>query len=186
MWDKGGLTMAKESNNSKMTPKQKKFCLEYLKDLNATQAAIRAGYSPDTADIIGFENLRKPNIKEYIDKFLDEYLSRSKVSIAKVLSRLDEIIESDIGDFVEIKDITTVVDNIPVTSQAVVCKDTENLNTRVLGEISETNNGIKIKMKDTLKAIDLKGKYLAMWTEKVDVTVDSAIIDSLRAKYENK
>ena len=52
--------------NKKMTPKQKRFCDEYLIDLNATQAAIRAGYSRRTASSIGFENLNKPQIKEYI------------------------------------------------------------------------------------------------------------------------
>lgn len=52
----------------KMTPKQKLFCDEYLVDLNATQAAIRAGYSKKTAKVIGNENLTKPYIQEYIQK----------------------------------------------------------------------------------------------------------------------
>lgn len=169
-----------------MTEKQKKHALEYLKDLNITQSAIRAGYSEDTAYSIGSENLKKPEVKEFIDKALDEALSRSKVSILKVLNRLDEIIESDIGEFAEVKIRTTIVDGIPVTAQGVVLKDTEDLNTRVLSEISESTTGIKIKMKDTLKAIDLKGKYLAMWTEKVEHTVNDEVIDMLRAKYENK
>ena len=47
-----------------LTEKQKRFCDEYLIDLNATQAAIRAGYSPDTAYSIGQENLKKPEIKK--------------------------------------------------------------------------------------------------------------------------
>jgi len=47
----------------KLTAKQEKFCHEYLIDLNATQSAIRAGYSEDTAHSIGWENLRKPEIK---------------------------------------------------------------------------------------------------------------------------
>lgn len=51
-----------------MTKKQKRFVEEYLIDLNATQAAIRAGYSPDTAGSIGAENLKKPEIKSRIDK----------------------------------------------------------------------------------------------------------------------
>ncbi len=63
--------MAKESNSSKMTEKQKKFCIEYLKDLNATQAAIRAGYSENTADVIGCENLGKPNIMTYVKEKLE-------------------------------------------------------------------------------------------------------------------
>ena len=55
-----------------MTAKQKRFCDEYLIDLNATQAAIRAGYSKRTARQIGKENLTKLDIKEYIEKRMEE------------------------------------------------------------------------------------------------------------------
>lgn len=55
-----------------MTEKQKRFCEEYLIDLNATQAALRAGYSEKTAYSIGNENLHKPEIQEYIQKRLKE------------------------------------------------------------------------------------------------------------------
>lgn len=53
---------------AKLAEKQKRFVEEYLIDLNATQAAIRAGYSPDSAKEIGSENLTKPNIRARIDK----------------------------------------------------------------------------------------------------------------------
>ena len=55
-----------------MTEKQKLFCEEYLISLNATQAAIKAGYSEKTAYSIGNENLKKPEIQEYIQKRLKE------------------------------------------------------------------------------------------------------------------
>ena len=57
---------------AKMTAKQQRFCDEYLIDLNATQAAIRAGYSEKTAAVIATENLRKPNIRDYIEKRMSE------------------------------------------------------------------------------------------------------------------
>lgn len=55
-----------------MTAKQKRFCDEYLIDLNATQAAIRAGYSKKTAQVISAENMTKPAIKEYIEQRMKE------------------------------------------------------------------------------------------------------------------
>jgi phage terminase small subunit len=55
-----------KSKNEKLTDKQKRFCEEYLIDLNATQAAIRAGYSAKTAKSIGQENLTKPDILQYV------------------------------------------------------------------------------------------------------------------------
>lgn len=57
---------------AKLTAKQKRFCDEYLIDLNATQAAIRAGYSKKTARAIANENLTKPAIKEYINQRMEE------------------------------------------------------------------------------------------------------------------
>ena len=55
-----------------MTPKQRKFCDEYIKTGNATQSAINAGYSQKTAKSIGAENLTKPDLKKYIDSKLKD------------------------------------------------------------------------------------------------------------------
>lgn len=58
------------ANGKGLTDKQKRFCREYVKDSNATQAALRAGYSEKTAKDIACENLAKPNIREYIDELM--------------------------------------------------------------------------------------------------------------------
>ncbi len=87
-----------EKTKSKLTAKQKLFCVEYLKDMNATQAAIRAGYSEDTAFSIGWENLRKPLIKDKIDSALEEVLEESKTAIkARIVGELKEIAFGDAG-----------------------------------------------------------------------------------------
>ena len=78
--------MAKPNNAEGLTRKQKKFCHEYLVDLNATEAAIRAGYSKKTARVIGCENLTKPHIAEYIAKLLDK-------SDSENIATLDETLE---------------------------------------------------------------------------------------------
>ena len=71
---------------SDMTDKMKMFCLEYLKDFNATQAAIRSGYSKKTAEIIGFENLRKPKIAETIDKLKKELINdKGKIVLENII-----------------------------------------------------------------------------------------------------
>ena len=73
--------------SGKLTNKQKQFCLEYLIDLNATQAAIRAGYSEKTANRIGHENLTKLDIQEEIKKLMDERVARTQ-------NKADSAIES--------------------------------------------------------------------------------------------
>lgn len=74
-----------------MTPKQILFCEEYLKDFNATQAAIRAGYSENTAKEIGCENLTKPNIAEYIKERQDKMVEKVQIDAEWVLRRFKEI-----------------------------------------------------------------------------------------------
>ena len=70
---------------SKLTDKQSLFCQEYLVDLNATQAAIRAGYSKKTAGVIGIQNLGKLNIQEVITKLKDKRSEKIEIDAAWVL-----------------------------------------------------------------------------------------------------
>ena len=92
-----------------LTAKQQRFCDEYLIDLNATQAAIRAGYSEKTARSIGSENLTKPDIKAYIEERMaekekaliadqDEVL-KYLTSVLRGESESEEIVIENIGDF---------------------------------------------------------------------------------------
>lgn len=80
---------------SKLTPKQKRFCDEYLIDLNATQAAIRAGYSEKTANEIGAQNLAKVSIREYIDSRLNEKERSLIASQDDILQALTRILNGD-------------------------------------------------------------------------------------------
>lgn len=121
-----------------MTEKQKKFCVEYLKDLNATQAAIRAGYSENTAWSQGWENLRKPELKDYIDKELEEAMNESKAAIkSRIIAELKDVAFGDSG--------------------IELLKNKE-------GDV------YYIRITDKLKALDMLGKYVAMFTEKVELS----------------
>jgi len=80
----------------KLTPKQDRFVQEYLIDLNATQAAIRAGYSKKTAKEIGFENLTKPHIAAVIADHQGKQLDRTELSARRVLEELGNIGLSDV------------------------------------------------------------------------------------------
>ncbi len=74
-----------------MTPKQERFCQEFLIDLNATQAAIRAGYSPRTAGKIGSENLQKPEIQDCLTLLRAEAAEKAGLSLEQVIGGLKEI-----------------------------------------------------------------------------------------------
>lgn len=82
--------MAKATKDD-LNDKQRLFCQEYLIDLNATQSAIRAGYSPKTARDIGCENLTKPNIQEYIQELMKVRSEKLNISAEWVLQRFYDI-----------------------------------------------------------------------------------------------
>lgn len=74
-----------------LTPKQQRFANEYLIDLNATQAAIRAGYSEKTAGVISHENLKKPEISEYIQAAMDKRQSKIERTQLDVLTDIESV-----------------------------------------------------------------------------------------------
>lgn len=76
--------------SKKLTAKQKMFCKEYLIDLNATQAAIRAGYSEKTAGVIGDENLKKPYISAEIQRLMNKRSDRLEISADSILKDIEE------------------------------------------------------------------------------------------------
>ena len=77
---------------AELTKKQELFCIEYLIDLNATQAAIRAGYSKHTAKDIGCQNLAKPNISERIGQLFEERTAKTKIDAEYVLIKSNELL----------------------------------------------------------------------------------------------
>lgn len=85
----------------RLTPKQELFVREYLVDLNATQAAIRAGYSPKTAHVIGNENLNKPEIQTAISVAKEQRAKRVDITADRVLQELAKIAFADVSDLVE-------------------------------------------------------------------------------------
>lgn len=80
----------------KLTEKQKRFCEEYLIDLNATQAAIRAGYSKKTADRIANQNLKKLDVQLCLKELMEQRSSRTQITADTVLSELYEIASADV------------------------------------------------------------------------------------------
>lgn len=83
-----------------MTPKQKKFCDEYIKSGNAKQSAIKAGYSPKTAYSIGNENLNKPELKAYIEKRLKRLESEKIAGAREVLEYLSSVMRGEQTEYV--------------------------------------------------------------------------------------
>lgn len=147
-----------------LTKKQKRFVEEYLVDLNATQAAIRAGYSTQTAYSIGDENLKKPEIKNAIEKALAERSRRTGVNADRVILELAKIAFVNPTDVINMDEATVRgkanrEDTAAISSVKVKRIPTED------GDIVER----EVRTYDKIKALELLGKHLGMFTDKFKV-----------------
>jgi len=86
------------NNNGELTQKQKRFCEEYLVDFNATQAVIRAKYTKRSASSMGYENLKKPEIRTYISELVKARKLKTQVTADRVLEELAKIAFANEGE----------------------------------------------------------------------------------------
>ena len=153
-----------------MTNKQKRFCAEYLIDLNATQAAIRAGYSTSTAGAIGAENLKKPQIRACIDKALAEQSKRTGVTADRVVRELAKVAFVNSDDVVDFDSVTVKSDASKDDTAAIASVRVKTIPTKD-GEGIER----EIKLADKLKALELLGKRFGLFTDNVNVSGEGMV-----------
>lgn len=143
-----------------LTEKQKRFCDEYLVDLNGTQAAIRAGYSEKTAKQIAQQNLTKLDIQEYIKKRMAE---KEDTLIAKQ----DEVLQT----------LTRVLRRQEMDTVVVTCKERssgydENGKKVIVEKEAPRVVQIPTRVNDLNKAAELLGRRYGLYTEKIETDVD--------------
>lgn len=157
-----------------MTQKQKRFIEEYLIDLNATQAAIRAGYSPDTAQQTGSENLSKPVIRAQIDRAMAERSKRTGVNAERVIQELAKIAFVNAAEVIDPKTAMVKEDALPEDTAAI-----QSVKVKTFGE-----DGLEreIKMADKIKALELLGKHLGMFKDKLEL---SGSLDTEKSKLDD-
>lgn len=130
--------------NRKLTAKQKKFADEFIKTGNATLSAENAGYSKKTAAVIGHENLRKPNIKKYIDEKMKEIEDKQIAKADEVLKYLTRVMRGE-------------------EKEKIIVADEEE--GKLLMEVPPD-------IKERTKAAELIGKRYTLFTDKTEVTGD--------------
>ncbi len=141
---------------AKLTDKQELFAREYLKDLNATQAAIRAGYSEKTAKEVGYENLTKPHVLELVAELKAQRVEQTGIDAAYVLRRLTEIDQMDVLDILlangELK---------PIKDWPKVWRTTlSGMDVVEMASADSASLLKKIKWPDKVKNLELLGKHV--------------------------
>lgn len=157
--------MAKKSKKEGLNEKQKTFCREFLRDFNATKAAVRSGYSEKTARSIGSENLSKPDVQQYIQALAIEMNAKTDNQIEAIIAELQIVAFGSMRD---------VADWGP---DGVYIKDSSILRheAKLIAEVAEVSNEktgskVKVKLHDKLKALELLGRYHKIFTDKVEHT----------------
>jgi phage terminase small subunit len=174
------------SNQSKLVPnlsltaKQQLFVTEYLVDLNATQAAIRAGYSVRTARLVGPQNMSKYAIKAAIDAAIEERKKRIGITADEVIRELVLIGMADMKDFVRIDEGGFIqalpLDTLAEGKSRIIKKVKEK---RVIKSTAEGDQVLdstyEFELCDKVKSLEMLGRHLGILNEKHDVDVKQHI-----------
>jgi phage terminase small subunit len=172
-----------------LNARQAEFVKQYLVDLNATKAAIRAGYSPHTAKEIGYQNLQKPRVAKAIHAALAEF---GGITRTRLLDELGAIAFSDIG---EVVDWTNTLEHAgtdlgvhrgpnggrqEIMHSRVMIRDKsqiDELARRAISKVVMTDKGaLRIEMHDKIAALKVLGQALGMFKEQLDVTSAGAAV----------
>ncbi|WP_261249257.1 terminase small subunit [Streptococcus mitis] len=133
---------------AKLTLKQQRFADEYIISGNATDAAIKAGYAKRSAGQIGEQNLKKLEIKKYIDERLAQLASEKIATQEEVLTYLTSVMRGETQE------------------QTLIS----------IGELGQTITDIDVGAKDRIKAAELLGKRHRLWTDKVEADVSGTVV----------
>lgn len=152
---------------AKMTEKQKRFCNEYLIDLNATQAAIRAGYSVNNADKIGSELLGKTRVSEEISIAMAERSKRTGISQDRVVEELAKLAFVNAADVIDVNTATVLKDAKP---EDLACIQSVKVKKTTKGK--NTIEEREIRFYDKKDSLVQLGKHLGMFRDKLELEAD--------------
>lgn len=167
----------------KLTEKQKRFCDEYLIDLNATQAAIRAGYSPKGMNKRVTRMMANEGITNYIQQHMKDREKRTEITQDKVLKELAAIAFSNGSNYAKVVEKKAynekgepIIDE--ETGQQLTYKvvdmvltdELSDIDKKAIASIKRGKNGIEVSTCDKVRALELLGRHLGMFTNKVEVS----------------
>lgn len=157
-----------------LNEKQRRFVSEYIIDLNAKQAAIRAGYSPKTAEVQASRLLSLVKVQTEITKAMEDRGKRTGITQDRVLAELSAIAFAKATDYVEVDEDGFV--KIKPTAGL-----TDEQKSAIAG-IKKGANGIEIKLVDKTKALEMLSRHLGLFNDKLNVNVESVeIIDDMES-----
>lgn len=145
-----------------LNPRQSLFVQEYLIDLNATQAAIRAGYSKKRASELGYQLLQKPTVQEALREAMAKRERRTAITQDRVLAELAAIAFANGADYAHVADPYGAVEFTPTAKLT-------NDQRRAIASIKQGQTGTEVKTYDKLRALELLGKHMGLFSDSAGV-----------------
>jgi phage terminase small subunit len=160
------------NGRNKRAEREETFAREYLIDLNGSRAAVAAGYSPKGADVRAAELLGNRRVKDLIEKLAKDKLEKLEISAEWVLGELRKLAGYDAGAiFNDDGSLKPIKEWDASARAALVALDHDHLFEYFgKGQRKHIGNTVKVKLADKLRALELLGKYLKLFTDKVEVT----------------
>ncbi|MFR4584788.1 terminase small subunit [Clostridium cadaveris] len=164
---------------AKLTEKQQRFVEEYLIDLNATQAAIRAGYKPSSARQVGTENMSKPSIRACIDQAIAERSKRTGINQDRVIRELARLAFVNASDVIDMDEASIKCNASEDDTAAIASVKVKTIPTK-------EGDGVEreIRLNDKLKALELLGKHLGMFKDNININANVSSTKKLDAILE--
>jgi phage terminase small subunit len=170
--------------NDDLTEKQRLFCLYYIKSFNATLAAIKAGYSPQSAHVQGPRLLGNVRVKTEIKRIKREMTSDIFIEAMDVLQKYIKIAFSDITDYLTFGKKEIIVDSFPKTINYVDFNESDMIDGSIISEVKQGKDGVSIKLEDRMKALDKLSLYFDLFPDKFKRQIEEEKVKVTKDKLE--
>jgi len=174
----------KKTSDRRLTEKQKIFCREYIVHLNATRAAIAAGYSEKTAESQGSRLLSNVKVADYIQELMDTRAEKLEITADRVLQEIAKLAFSNMEDYVTFNDDGTASVDLSKLNreQAAAIQEitVDEYVDRSIDEDGERVKKIKFRLSDKGQNLERLGKHLKLFTDKVELTFTN-LSDGIKA-----
>lgn len=168
-----------------LSKRQFTFCVEYLKDQNGKQAAIRAGYSKKNAESIASRLLKRPKVQEFLRVHMKKAEERAEITVAEIIHEIARLAFVDVGKIFDednnLKDVKEWPEEIRRAVSSVEIEDLFEGHGKEREHVGYTK---KVKLWDKTKALELLGRWRKLFTDKIEINDKSSLADRLKRARE--
>jgi len=167
------------------TRKVFKFCIEYIKDPNGKQAAIKAGFSPKAAAVQASKLMKNPKVRKFIESHMHKAEKHAEITVSQIIQEIGRLAFTDIGGLFDDDNNLKNVKDWPIELRRAVSSveidalfDGQGQDREQIGETK------KVKLWDKTKALEMLGRWRKLFTDKFELHDKSSLAERLKKARE--